>query len=611
MANNYEQALNFVNDYFNTDYNQFLDKYFKGNRKKEITKKISPRKFNQLFGELSTQQLSIINDKDSRSIVVAAGPGSGKTKLLVHKLAAIYLMEDTRADQMLMLTFSRAAVTEFKTRLLELMGVAAHYIEIKTFHSFCFDIIGKVGTLEKSENIIDIALSMIDNNEVDESRVTKTMLVIDEAQDMTEKEYSLVKKIIEKNENIRIIAVGDDDQNIYEFRNSSNEYLKEIAATSTKYVLPHNYRSKKNLIEFSNKFVETISDRMKTIPILPIQKDDGNIVIIKHINTNLYDPIFKHIQNTNLEGTTCFLTRTNEQAGILAGMFNSHNIDAELIQDNLEMSLYNLYEMRMFYEKLSKRLDSPIISNNLWSDFKKEFLLNNKHVSNIDVIKNSLNTFELFNKKFKYLSDFKEFLKESNYSDYISSKQLTISTLHKAKGREFNNVIIMYDLTELSNQIKRLLYVGITRAKTNLFIHYFGHYFKYKNIDNYKYFEYKTDYELPDKLVFSLTHKDVNLGYFQFTQNAVKDINIGEELELIEEWRLQYKYWKILKLSNKFIDYLKGFKGFEFASAKVKHKVYWYNLDLEKEFVIVLPEITLIKSKANKQSGNSSNNVKN
>ena len=71
--------------------------------------------------------------------MVAAGPGIGKTRVLVHKLASLLLLEDVKHEQLLMLTFSRAAATEFKQRLMGLIGNAAHFVEIKTFHSYCFD----------------------------------------------------------------------------------------------------------------------------------------------------------------------------------------------------------------------------------------------------------------------------------------------------------------------------------------------------------------------------------------------------------------------------------------------------------------------------------------
>lgn len=129
------------------DFRKFVTKYFKGERIQDIDRNITPQKYHQLFGELSDKQSQIINDADSKYIVVAAGPGSGKTRVLVHKLAALLLLEDVKHEQLLMLTFSRAAATEFKKRLIELIGNAANFVEIKTFHSYCFDLLGKIGSL--------------------------------------------------------------------------------------------------------------------------------------------------------------------------------------------------------------------------------------------------------------------------------------------------------------------------------------------------------------------------------------------------------------------------------------------------------------------------------
>lgn len=151
MISGYKEALQFVDDYFRLNHTSFLTKYFSSSRQKELTRNITPTKFQQLFGELSTEQLKIIKDNKSKYIVVAAGPGSGKTRVLVHKLASLLLMEDVKHEQLLMLTFSRAAATEFKKRLIKLIGNAASFVEIKTFHSFCFDLLGFVGDLEKSK----------------------------------------------------------------------------------------------------------------------------------------------------------------------------------------------------------------------------------------------------------------------------------------------------------------------------------------------------------------------------------------------------------------------------------------------------------------------------
>ncbi|HRG26157.1 MAG TPA: helicase-related protein, partial [Chitinophagaceae bacterium] len=87
MIKNYNEALRFVDDYFTMNYPAFLQKYFPGSRETEIKRTLTPEKFKKLFGSLSVNQLAIINDREQH-IVVAAGPGSGKTRLLVHKLAS-------------------------------------------------------------------------------------------------------------------------------------------------------------------------------------------------------------------------------------------------------------------------------------------------------------------------------------------------------------------------------------------------------------------------------------------------------------------------------------------------------------------------------------------
>jgi ATP-dependent DNA helicase RecQ len=100
-------------------------------------------------------------------------------------------MEDVKQEQLLMLTFSCAAATEFKIRLKNLIGTAGHYVDIKTFHSFCFDLLGRVGDIEKSTNIVQETAELILSGEVELSRITKTVLVIDEAQDMDIHEFNL------------------------------------------------------------------------------------------------------------------------------------------------------------------------------------------------------------------------------------------------------------------------------------------------------------------------------------------------------------------------------------------------------------------------------------
>ena len=68
-----------------------------------------------------------------------------------------------------------------------------------------------------------------------------------------------------QNEDMRVIAVGDDDQNIYEFRGSNSKYLRELVSNygAKQYEMIENYRSKRNIVEFANCFAKTIVNRIK------------------------------------------------------------------------------------------------------------------------------------------------------------------------------------------------------------------------------------------------------------------------------------------------------------------------------------------------------------
>ena len=265
MIRNYKEALQFVEDYFSLNYSSFLSKYFPGSRQDEIKRTLTPEKFKKLFGALSPAQLEVIKDSQSQYIVVAAGPGSGKTKVLVHKLASLLLAEDVKHEQLLMLTFSRAAATEFKKRLIELIGNAANFIEIKTFHSYCFDLLGRVGSLKQVDSVLGTTVKKIREGEIEPSLITRVVVVVDEAQDMSEEEYDLLLALIERNDDMRMILVGDDDQNIYSFRGSDSKYMQRLLSEkpATKYELTDNYRSKQSIVEFSNQWAAQLNNRLK------------------------------------------------------------------------------------------------------------------------------------------------------------------------------------------------------------------------------------------------------------------------------------------------------------------------------------------------------------
>jgi ATP-dependent DNA helicase RecQ len=603
MIGDYKGALQFVDDYFQLNYTSFLNKYFKGSRQNEIKRNLTPAKFQQLFGSLSPTQLEIIKDNETKHIAVIAGPGSGKTRVLVHKLASLLLMEDVKHEQLLMVTFSRAAATEFKRRLISLIGNAAHYIEIKTFHSYCFDLLGKVGSLEKSDAILKNTIEKINSGEVEANRTTKTVLVIDEAQDMNADEFALINVLIDQNEEMRVIAVGDDDQNIYEFRGASSKYLEQFMTErkAAKHELIENYRSKNNLVEFTNAFVKTISHRLKETPIAAKQSDNGTIKLVHYQNGNLISPLVQSILSTELAGTTCVLTKTNDEALQITGLLLKNGVQAKLIQSNEGFSLQNLLEIRFLLTEIERGEDVKVISDEVWAAAKSELRRKFQNSSKLEVCNNLVKLFEDSNSKKKYKSDLDVFVRESKLEDFFSENGETIfvSTIHKAKGKEFDNVFIMLEnFTPDKNEAKRQLYVAMTRAKSNLTIHLNGNYLDSITAENVERVENKEIFSLPSEMAMHLTFKDVWLDYFITRQHIVSQLTSGDALAINGDECTNSKGQSVLKFSKQFLITIEavGQKGYHLKQVKVNSIVYWKKEGSESETKIILPEVYFERS---------------
>ncbi|MCF6153106.1 MAG: RecQ family ATP-dependent DNA helicase [Candidatus Kuenenia stuttgartiensis] len=598
MIEDYQGALQFVEDYFQLNYTSFLNKYFPGSRHDEIKRNITPAKFRQLFGSLSPTQLKIIHNNQAKYIAILAGPGSGKTRVLVHKLASLFFMEDVKHEQLLMLTFSRAAVSEFKKRLLQLIGNAANYIEIKTFHSYCFDLLGKVGSLEKSDVILKTAVEKINNGEVEASRITKTVLVIDEAQDMDADEYALINTLMRQNEDMRVIAVGDDDQNIYAFRGSHAKYLEQFITEkeAATYELIENYRSKGNLVEFTNQFVKKIHHRLKSIPISAKQQDHGNIKVVHYTSKNLITPLVNAILSTEHAGTTCVLTKTNGEALQVTGLLLKNRLQAKLIQSNDGFNLYNLLEVRFFLNELKLEDDVFIISDEIWENAKRKLVERFNQSSKIEVCNNIIKDFEAANPRKKYKSDLDVFIRESKLEDFFGENGETIfvSTIHKAKGKEFDNVYLLLDnFDPQADDAKRQLYVAMTRAKQNLTIHLNGNYLDNITANNLARMEDRKTYLPPNQIAMHLTFKDVWLGDFMNSQHSIEELISGDVLKINKVGCMNAKGSLVLKFSKQFLAIIASRRqeGYQLKEAKVNFIVYWKKPVEKVELKIILPEL--------------------
>jgi DNA helicase-2/ATP-dependent DNA helicase PcrA len=102
---------------------------------------LHPRKpFASLLDELNDVQREGVLHGDG-PLLILAGAGSGKTRVLTHRLAYLVAERDVPADRILAVTFTNKAANEMKERVARLLGEDAGGVWMGTFHSICLRIL--------------------------------------------------------------------------------------------------------------------------------------------------------------------------------------------------------------------------------------------------------------------------------------------------------------------------------------------------------------------------------------------------------------------------------------------------------------------------------------
>src|SRR3990167_6029400 len=96
--------------------------------------------FEKEYLTLNPRQKEAVDAIDG-PVMVIAGPGTGKTKILILRIANILRLTDTPPEAILAITFTENAASEMRRRLAELIGSSAYRASITTFHGFCNRII--------------------------------------------------------------------------------------------------------------------------------------------------------------------------------------------------------------------------------------------------------------------------------------------------------------------------------------------------------------------------------------------------------------------------------------------------------------------------------------
>ncbi len=89
---------------------------------------------------LNKEQSLVVNELE-KNILLLASAGTGKTNTLSRRISNIINSNKAKAEEILCITFTNKACAEMKGRIEDVVGENAKGITIRTFHSFCFDLI--------------------------------------------------------------------------------------------------------------------------------------------------------------------------------------------------------------------------------------------------------------------------------------------------------------------------------------------------------------------------------------------------------------------------------------------------------------------------------------
>ena len=216
-------------------------------------------------------------------------------------------------------------------------------------------------------------------------------------------------------------------------------------------------------------------------------------------------------------------------------------------------------------------------------------------------VKRCLEQFEQTNKA-KYLTDFKEFVFESSIEDFcdVTDAEVVVSTIHKAKGREFDNVyMLVSDNYPVDNGLMRRYYVGMTRAKNSLSVHTDGDKFCHLPCDSYV--EDVAEYDMPEEVVLQLSHKDVYLGFFVNKKREILALRSGDPLVyrdmMLYDPSTQRPVAQLSKRMQKSLAEWEA-RGYRVASAEVRFVVAWKPKEAPKgasESAVMLADMVLKK----------------
>ncbi len=513
-------ALAFVAAYFAATKTRFVREYF-ADRKELLDRATTGESFRRIVEELHHPvQQSLVADESEINRLVLAGPGAGKTRVIVHRAAYLLRVMRVPSESIIVLAFNRSAAIEIRKRLRALVDHDAAGVLVMTYHAMALRLTGTSleamagtdGTPDFTRILAD-AVDLLEGrsrlpDEADELRDRLLRgyryILVDEYQDIDELQYRLVSALAgrgsaERDVKPTILAVGDDDQNIYAFRDANVGFIRRFEQDFAARVefLVENFRSTAHIIQCANAVIAAAPDRLKAAHPIRINYSrrldppggvwaardplgEGRVRIVRtpadpNVQAQLAMAMIERLRSLDpaCNGSDiAVLARTHRALTPLRAYCEQHGIAYAHSDPASAMHQPRLRQTREGH-RLARALSSrrtglvrvaalqrwlawrmPRSPGNPWVDLLHELVddLATDGETGILPVQHVLEALA-------------EVAPERGPS---TTRGLTLSTVHGAKGREYRHVLMLDGGWSAHDEERRLYYVGMTRARETL-----------------------------------------------------------------------------------------------------------------------------------------------
>ncbi|MDE0145528.1 MAG: RecQ family ATP-dependent DNA helicase [Nitrospira sp.] len=512
-------ALRLVMDYFSLKEERFLRRWLP-DRLREIERQTTPESWRAIVESLKNpiQQRIVTDNREQTNVLVLAGPGAGKTRVLVHRIAYLVRARRENPRGILALAYNRHAAVEIRRRLRDLIGNDARGVTVLTCHGLAMRLAG-VSFQERERRQLDdqafrevlrqaVALLRGDGLEPEEADDQRERLLagfrwilVDEYQDIGADQYELISALAgrtlnDEDRKLTLFAVGDDDQNIYAFNGASVEFIRRFEADygpNLTYLID-NYRSTEHIISAANTLIEPAQQRMKTghpiridrarandspggawreldlvaqgrVQILPAQQDS-----IAQARVAMMELQRLAALSPDWDWSTCaVIAREWKYLDPVRAFCEAHGIPAQMANEDIPR-FWRLRETRAVVEWLRGRktrlVDATALRAWLDAGFTGPW---------VELLREAVDEYELETGSEEMPVDhFIEWLAEWGREIRRHQRGLLLLTAHRAKGLEFDHVAVLdggWDRVgngEDPDSPRRLYYVAMTRARHTL-----------------------------------------------------------------------------------------------------------------------------------------------